>query len=290
MSKFKFCCGRTNCTAPSALTSSHTLQVHQSNHMGMVAVSNNLEVQNGCNDIDENGNGGKSSQVSGESDGESGNIFAGDGMITTEDQVEYEGTVDTNKISDDKPLCPICLCDFEVGESVVWSKLRGISGGCKHVFHHECFVPWAQRGHLRCPVCRDTFWSMNAQRAIRLSQVPNPGGGDIHDVVASSNDTVITEREFASDEEGTSQQNHIQMELSVPSLPLQQVRVEFASESNEPVHSTQTAMDVNHVTSKKQPDAEPWYRAFFRKGKPLESIAENSNFCVVCGLVSPGEY
>jgi len=301
MPKFKFICRRTNCSSPSASTSLRTPQIRQSNHVGMVAVSNNLVLQNGCNYIEENCDGEKSSQVSGESDGESDNNAAGDGIITTEDKpssanviderlkVKYNGSVDINKISDDKQLCPICLCDFEVGESVVWSKLRGISGGCKHVFHHECFVPWAQRGHLRCPVCRDTFWSMNAERAIRLSQVPNPGGGDIHNVAASSNDTVITEREFASDEEVTSQQNHNQMELSVLSFPIQQVRVEFASESNERVHSTQTVMDVNNITSKKQPDAEPWYRAFFRRWKPLESIAENSNFCVVCGLVSLDE-
>ncbi len=265
--------------------------------VGISGVSNNLALQNGLNDVEKNANGKESLQVNGEWD----NSSAENDNIANEDQSsrtnkidgclreESKWMVDLNKVNDEKPLCPICLCDFEVGESVVWSKLRGISGGCKHVFHRECFVPWAQRGHLRCPVCRDTFWSMNAQRAIRLSQVPNPVEGGNHEVVASSDDTMVTEREVVSDEEGTSQLHQTQTDLMVSTLPLQQVRVEVVTESDEPVRSTHTAMDVVNVVSEKQHDAEPWYIAILRKRKPLESIAENSNFCVLCGLVSPGE-
>ena len=50
--------------------------------------------------------------------------------------------------------CNICLEAFEVGQKVSWSK-----EGCQHVYHYDCILPWCILGHVRCPVCREVYWS-----------------------------------------------------------------------------------------------------------------------------------
>ena len=56
-------------------------------------------------------------------------------------------------------VCNICLGPYQIGEEVVWSKLQ--LGHCRHVFHYDCFLPWAVLGNVRCPVCREKFYSHN---------------------------------------------------------------------------------------------------------------------------------
>lgn len=45
--------------------------------------------------------------------------------------------------------CPICLTDFEVGETVQKTT-------CDHLFHTRCIGPWVEL-HTTCPVCRATI-------------------------------------------------------------------------------------------------------------------------------------
>jgi uncharacterized protein YbaR (Trm112 family) len=77
-------------------------------------------------------------------------LFTGDELVLAE-----EGHVATTS----DLICPVCLDAFNVGEEVAWSKLRH----CRHVFHHECLMPWAVLGHVHCPVCREVFWLRHAQ-------------------------------------------------------------------------------------------------------------------------------
>ena len=50
--------------------------------------------------------------------------------------------------------CAICLCAYEAGDSVSWSK----EGGCLHAFHTDCIVPWlAKKTEPICPCCRRQF-------------------------------------------------------------------------------------------------------------------------------------
>jgi Ring finger domain len=51
--------------------------------------------------------------------------------------------------------CAICLCSYEVGETVVWSS-RGL---CNHAFHLSCIVDWLtkMRDGTPCPCCRQEF-------------------------------------------------------------------------------------------------------------------------------------
>lgn len=49
----------------------------------------------------------------------------------------------------EKKMCAICICDFEIGENVV--KLE-----CDHIFHKSCIIPWYDDNIISptCPICR----------------------------------------------------------------------------------------------------------------------------------------
>lgn len=51
--------------------------------------------------------------------------------------------------------CAICLGNYEVSETVVWS----INGFCKHAFHLECILDWLSTTTTGtpCPCCRQEF-------------------------------------------------------------------------------------------------------------------------------------
>lgn len=62
---------------------------------------------------------------------------------------------DTGIVSDDLPMCQICIEPYKVGEKVSWSK----TCACMHHFHYECIIPWLDL-HDECPVCRSSYVSM----------------------------------------------------------------------------------------------------------------------------------
>lgn len=51
--------------------------------------------------------------------------------------------------------CAICLCSYEIGETIVWSS----NNSCHHVFHYECILQWLvkMRKGTPCPCCRQEF-------------------------------------------------------------------------------------------------------------------------------------
>lgn len=62
--------------------------------------------------------------------------------------------------------CAICLGQYEVNETVVWScchtntNMNGTSStGCNHAFHHDCMIDWLikVRDGTPCPCCRQEF-------------------------------------------------------------------------------------------------------------------------------------
>ena len=46
----------------------------------------------------------------------------------------------------EKPTCPVCIIDFEIGH-------KGMFLPCGHIFHPDCIKPWL-KDHNTCPVCR----------------------------------------------------------------------------------------------------------------------------------------
>ncbi|CAB9509137.1 Zinc finger, C3HC4 type (RING finger) [Seminavis robusta] len=62
--------------------------------------------------------------------------------------------------------CAICLCDYEKGDTVVWSCHKE----CKHAFHQECILEWLlkiQDGGTPCPCCRQEFTDWETMRQER---------------------------------------------------------------------------------------------------------------------------
>ena len=52
--------------------------------------------------------------------------------------------------------CAVCLCPYEVGETLVWSS----NTSCRHAFHRDCVVDYlckVQEVDCPSPCCRGTF-------------------------------------------------------------------------------------------------------------------------------------
>mmetsp|Transcript_13315 Transcript_13315/g.22040 ORF Transcript_13315/g.22040 Transcript_13315/m.22040 type:complete len:305 (-) Transcript_13315:616-1530(-) len=63
--------------------------------------------------------------------------------------------------------CAICLCGYEVGDSVVISPNQH----CRHCFHAECAVPWlSKKIETLCPCCRQEFCDVDAYASQRQQQ------------------------------------------------------------------------------------------------------------------------
>jgi len=56
-----------------------------------------------------------------------------------------------DKNENEEDVCPICLEEFNVGETVMFSR----SMSCTHVFHKECLMAWLmEQRENECPSCR----------------------------------------------------------------------------------------------------------------------------------------
>jgi len=53
---------------------------------------------------------------------------------------------------DESRTCPICLCEYEHGESICWSHNKQ----CAHHFHAQCGIAWLAK-HTECPICRANY-------------------------------------------------------------------------------------------------------------------------------------
>jgi len=76
---------------------------------------------------------------------------------TAESKPTTTATITTyDGFDDDEDVCPICLDNFEVGDTVMFS--RHILGSCAHVFHEECLLQWLlEQRENECPTCRACF-------------------------------------------------------------------------------------------------------------------------------------
>ena len=82
-------------------------------------------------------------------------------LVAAEIREEEEISPSLNNINcydfdDDEDVCPICLDNFEVGDTVMWSRYN--HGSCSHAFHEDCLLQWLlEQRENECPTCRACF-------------------------------------------------------------------------------------------------------------------------------------
>jgi len=61
-------------------------------------------------------------------------------------------------------MCAVCLCEFELGETLLWSS----NESCQHCFHHDCILTWLvkikEEEGTTCPCCRQEFISTKCSK------------------------------------------------------------------------------------------------------------------------------
>jgi hypothetical protein len=77
------------------------------------------------------------------------------GLAATEDNLllTLPTTTANGQARQVEASCSICLMQYEVGDSVIWSTRKA----CPHAFHDECILSWLEKGKKRCPCCRNFF-------------------------------------------------------------------------------------------------------------------------------------
>ena len=82
------------------------------------------------------------------------------GLTHPKSDIYARSSTTHNSSSMSVQLCAICLEEYQVGESIAWSR----NPACHHVFHKKCLL-----NHLRassnqddCPICRNTYHVMTS--------------------------------------------------------------------------------------------------------------------------------
>lgn len=70
--------------------------------------------------------------------------------LHTSQMIQKEVTKEQKKeqTAKDENTCPICLCEFEVGDDLIVLKK------CSHQYHKSCIKDWISRSQQNCPLCR----------------------------------------------------------------------------------------------------------------------------------------
>jgi hypothetical protein len=90
-------------------------------------------------------------------------------LLEEGNSVDQTNTVDGEGLTtislEEAPSCSICLCEYEVGDSMV--KLP-----CGHLYHEDCVSAWTQN-NVRCPLC-----NFNLEQCTVTTDEATPGSSD----------------------------------------------------------------------------------------------------------------
>lgn len=93
---------------------------------------------------------------------------------------------------DDEDVCPICLDNFEVGDTVMFS--RHHESTCAHVFHDECLLQWLlEQRENECPTCRACFIADLETNSI-VSSSPSTADISENSILESDEESLSSER------------------------------------------------------------------------------------------------
>jgi hypothetical protein len=84
--------------------------------------------------------------------------FSNNGFLQLPGTGNNNNHEDTRNTGEDKQVpncCAICLSDYSVGDTIIWSS----NPQCQHAFHDECILEWLikKRPASSCPCCREEF-------------------------------------------------------------------------------------------------------------------------------------
>ncbi len=107
---------------------------------------------------------------------------------------------------DDEDVCPICLDNFEVEDTVMFS--RHNEGSCSHVFHEECLLQWLlEQRENECPTCRACFIADLESNSIASSSSSATAETNENSIIVESDEEITSSSESNADIEEDNSRN-----------------------------------------------------------------------------------
>jgi Ring finger domain len=99
-------------------------------------------------------------------------IFSNAPVTRAPDLIDHEASAPSTGGAIRKPVegeCPICVCDMEPDEELVWCK-----AACGQNYHKDCFERWRQSkmgGPVTCAYCRTEWQDEGTQQRTALEKL-----------------------------------------------------------------------------------------------------------------------
>jgi len=107
--------------------------------------------------------------------------------------------------------CAICLCDFEISETVMWSS----NPNCHHCFHDDCILTWLvkikEEEGTPCPCCRQEFTDLKPSQSDDINEEETEGTASSSSSRSNSMLSSGTESDDDNDHDDTVDQEEIPM-------------------------------------------------------------------------------
>jgi hypothetical protein len=138
-------------------------------------------------------------------------------------------------------LCAICLCEFELRETIVWSS----NPQCHHCFHNDCILTWLVRmkeeDGTACPCCRQVFVKVDEDEMEDAEQGKQDAEEEEGATLATEGTGTISMSTSTISESSTIVRNPSPLHQGAP----QQLNASFSSVSEEDLEETSTISTSN---------------------------------------------